>query len=123
MLSVPGKVYGRILIERAIENSEGQVGDEQGGFEKGRSCADQIFVLGQICEKMKENKKRVGVAFMDLEKAYDRVDRDAIWQAMRIPSRWLNHILMVTFMVSVSILLMLIFAHETLADLISQNFS
>merc|ERR1711989_33673 len=45
LLSIPGKVYGRILIERVIENSEGQVGEEQSGFRKGRSCADQIFVL------------------------------------------------------------------------------
>ena len=79
LLSVPGKLYGRILIERVVENSEGQVGEEQSGFRKGRSCADQIFVLRQLCEKMKEKEKRVWVAFMDLEKAYDRVDRDALW--------------------------------------------
>ena len=84
LLSVPGKVYGRILIERVIENSEGQIGEEQSGFRKGRSCADQIFVLRQVCEKMKEKKKRVFVAFMDLEKAYDRVEREAMWQVMRI---------------------------------------
>ena len=64
-------MYGRILIEQVIENSEGQVGEEQSGFRKGRSCADQIFVLRQICEKMKEKKRNVWVAFMDLEKAYD----------------------------------------------------
>ena len=50
LLSVPGKVYGRILIERVIENSEGQIGEEQSGFRKGRSCADQIFVLRQVFE-------------------------------------------------------------------------
>ena len=54
---MPGKVYGRILIERVIENSEGQIEDEQSGLRKGRSCADQIFVLRQVCEKMKEKKK------------------------------------------------------------------
>ena len=56
LLSVPGKVYGRILIERVIENSERQIGEGQSGFRKGRSCADQIFVLRQICEKIKEEK-------------------------------------------------------------------
>ena len=74
LLSVPEKVYGRILKERVIENSKGQDGEEQSGLRKGRSCADQIFVLRQVCEKMKEEKKKVWVAFMDLEKAYDRVD-------------------------------------------------
>merc|ERR1711888_425040 len=84
LLSVPGKVYGRILIERVVENSEGQVGEELSGFRKGRSCADQVFVLRRVCEKMKEKGKQVWVAFMDLEKAYDRIDRDAMWQVMRI---------------------------------------
>ena len=84
LLSVPGKVYGRILIERVIENSNEQIGEEQSGFRKGRSCTDQIFVLRQMCEKMREKKKNIYVAFMDLEKAYDRVDREAMWEVMRI---------------------------------------
>ena len=67
-----------------MKNSEGQIGEEQSGFRRGRSCADQIFVLRQLCEKMKEKEKRVWIAFMDLEKAYDRVDRDALWQVLRI---------------------------------------
>ena len=41
----------------------------------GRGCVDQIFTLKQIGEKAKENKCRVYVGFMDLEKAYDRVNR------------------------------------------------
>ena len=84
LLSVPGKVYGRILIERVIESSERQIGEEQSGFRKGRSCADQIYVLRQVCEKMREKKRSLYVAFMDLEKAYDRVDREAMWQVLRI---------------------------------------
>ena len=55
-LSVPGKVYGRILIDRVIEHSEEQIGEEQSGFRKGRSCADQIFVLRQLSEKMTEKR-------------------------------------------------------------------
>ena len=56
LLSVPGKVYGRILIDRVIEHSEVQIGEEQSGFRKGRSCADQIFVLRQLSEKMTEKR-------------------------------------------------------------------
>ena len=41
-------------------------------------------MLRQVCEKMKEKGKQVWIAFMDLEKAYDRIDRDAMWQVMRI---------------------------------------
>ena len=54
---VPGTVYGRILIDRVIEHSEGQIGEEQSGFRKGRSCADQIFALRQVSEKMTEKRR------------------------------------------------------------------
>ena len=58
LLSVPGKLYGRVLIERVVETSEQQIGEEQSGFRKGRSCADQIFVVRQLCEKLKNLKEK-----------------------------------------------------------------
>ena len=33
---------------------------------------------------MTEKKRRLLLAFMDLKKAYDKVDRDGMWQVMRI---------------------------------------
>ena len=84
LLSVPGKVYGRLVIERVRKLTERSVRDEQGGFRKGRGCVDQVFMLKNICEKYLEKCKDVFVAFMDLEKAYDRVDRKAMWQVLRV---------------------------------------
>ncbi len=43
LLSVPGKVYGRVLRERLMEITEGTVSEEQGGFRKGKGCVDQTF--------------------------------------------------------------------------------
>ena len=80
LMSVVGKVYGRVLINRVRKGTETAIGEEQGGFRKGRGCVDQIFVLRQMCEKFLAKGKEVYVAFMDLEKAYDRVDRRALWQ-------------------------------------------
>ena len=57
---------------------------EQWGFRAGRGCVDQILTLKQICEKARENNRRVYVSFMDLEKAYDRVNREALWQVLRV---------------------------------------
>ena len=45
MLSVVGKVYGRILIERVRGLTKGLVGEEQSGFRKGRGCIDQILAI------------------------------------------------------------------------------
>ena len=40
LLSVPGKVYGRILIEKVCSLTEGLIGEEQFGFRSGRGCVD-----------------------------------------------------------------------------------
>ena len=38
LLSVAGKVYGRIVVDRVNERTNFLVSDEQGGFRSGRSC-------------------------------------------------------------------------------------
>ena len=45
---------------------------------------DQVFAVRQVCEKYLVNVKVVFWAFMDLEKAYDTVDRHGIWQMLRV---------------------------------------
>ncbi len=40
LLSVPGKIYGRILNERMMKITDMSVGGEQEGFQKGRGCVD-----------------------------------------------------------------------------------
>ncbi len=34
-MSVVGKVYGKVLIKRVREGTEGMIRDEQGGFRRG----------------------------------------------------------------------------------------
>ena len=82
LLSVPGKVYGRLLIERVQGMTEGLIGEEQCGFRSGRGCVDQIFAVKQLSEKFVSKSKNLYVAYMDLEKAYDRIDRDAMWSVL-----------------------------------------
>ena len=53
--------------------------EEQGGFGSGRQCIYQIFVLKQLVEK---KRKELHIAFMDLEKAYDNVCREALWRVL-----------------------------------------
>ena len=42
-----------------------------------------MFVIGQLLEKYLEVGKDVFLAFLDLEKAYDKVPRSVIWPIMR----------------------------------------
>ncbi len=51
LLNVPGIVYGRILSERLMEIAVEKVSEEQGGFKKGRGCADQIFAMKRLVEE------------------------------------------------------------------------
>ncbi len=45
LLSIPGKVYGKVIIERVQRLTEDKI-SEEGGFRKGRGCVDQIFSSG-----------------------------------------------------------------------------
>ena len=44
----------------------------------------QVFAVGQVCEKYLANGNDVFWAFMDLEKAYDTIDRHGMWQMLRV---------------------------------------
>ena len=58
--------------------------DEQGVFRAGRGFVDQIFTLNQVDDKARKKKRRVHLGFVDSEKAYDRVNREALWQVLRM---------------------------------------
>jgi len=53
------------------------------GFMPGKSTVDVIFAVRQLVEKYGIVGKDLFVAFIDLEKAFDRVPRDVIWWALR----------------------------------------
>ena len=63
--------------------NEGLIDDEQGGFKSGRGSVHQIFTLKHIGEEAQEKKRRVYMGLIYLEKAYDRVNREALWQVLR----------------------------------------
>ena len=63
---------------------EGLIDDEQGGFKEGRRCVGQIFTPKQIGEKVREKICSVHMGFLDLEKAYDMVNKEALWQVLRM---------------------------------------
>ena len=45
---------------------------------------DRVFAVKQVCEKFLANWKDVFWAFMDLEKAYDTIDRHGMWQMLKV---------------------------------------
>ena len=82
LLSIPNKVYARILDSRVRSKTESKVLEVQGAFRRGRSCVDQIFTIRQLSEKVLEKNKQMVIACIDLEKAYDKVCRVRLWQVL-----------------------------------------
>ena len=74
------------ILERIVDGLIRQVvsiDDSQFGFVPGRGTTDAIFVVRQLQEKYLAVNKRLYMAFVDLEKAFDRVPQKVIWWALR----------------------------------------
>ena len=77
LLSTVNKVYSAVVNTRnvsALESNDILV-DEQNGFRRKRSCNDHLFKLTTIIRNRKRKKLATFLAFVDFEKAFDRVDR------------------------------------------------
>ena len=70
--------------DRVIEITERRISAKQGGFRKGRGCVDQIFTVKMLIEKYLVKGRKLYAAFMDLEKAYNRVDWKSLLDVLKI---------------------------------------
>ena len=81
--SVAYKILSKALLNRAEPQLDPQLGDYQGGFRKGRSCAEQILNLKSVLRQAKLANKWYVVTFVDFKKAYDSVDRPTIMRILQ----------------------------------------
>ena len=79
LLSVPGKVFARIIIDRVHHHLLEHQHPEQSGFRPKRSTIDHILALRVLTEYRREFRLGLITAFVDLCKAFDFVNRDALW--------------------------------------------
>ena len=74
------------ILDRIVDGLIRQlvsVYDSQFGYIPGRGTTDTIFVVRQLQEKYLATNKRLYMAFVDLEKAFDRVPQKVIWWVLR----------------------------------------
>ena len=81
LLSIPGKVLTRIILDRLKSALDKVLCDKQARFRQDRSCTDQIATLRMILEQSLECT--LYTVFVDFQKAFDSVDREIIWKLMR----------------------------------------
>ena len=53
--------------------------EAQAGFHKGYSTSDHIFTLKSLIDIYLHKNKRLYYAFIDYKKAFDSIDRTALW--------------------------------------------
>jgi hypothetical protein len=85
MLSTLSKVYTGVLVRRLNDLIEkrGVISECQMGFRKGRRTVDNIFILRTIIDKYLSWKRgKVYWIFVDLQKVFDTVVREALWWKM-----------------------------------------
>ena len=83
---VISKIYINILNKRLTQWSDENeiIGEEQAGFRKSYSTIDNLFCLQTLVTKYLKNKGgRFYAVFVDFEKAFDRIDRNALWNKLQ----------------------------------------
>lgn len=83
LLSIPSKVFCKILISRIKTAIDRTLRQEQAGFRQGRSCIDHIFVLRNILEQCAEWQRKIIINFVDFEKAFDSLHRQGLWTILK----------------------------------------
>ena len=75
LLNAVGKIYAGILVDRVHRVTGVLIDDDQGGFRAWRGCVNQIL-------KVRKHEKKN--TFINLEKEYDGVNKEALWQVLRM---------------------------------------
>lgn len=87
------KVFAKVILNRIEPVIDKILRKEQAGFRRGRGCDDQIYILRHITQQCNEFKSPLTLCFVDFEKAFDSISREALKKILRhygIPQKIVN---------------------------------
>ena len=93
LLSVNGKVFAIVPLNRVKDKLRSIRCQEQSGFIPGQSTTERISTLSYIIQTRKEFDRPSWIAYIKLKSAFDSVDRQSLWllpKSIRLPSKILN---------------------------------
>ena len=81
LLSCLGKLFTMCINVRLTKfvTDRGVIGEEQAAFREGYSTMDHAFVLNELINIYLHKKKRLYCCFIDYQKAFDTINRSALW--------------------------------------------
>ena len=84
LVSHAGKILLKVVARRLSANCEakGLLPEEKYGFRPDRSTTDMMFVVRRLQEVGRKAGVSLHMCFVDLQKAYDTVDRTLLWQVL-----------------------------------------
>jgi hypothetical protein len=84
LCDISGKIYSSVINNRLQEwvSQNNITGEYQAGFKKDYSTIDHIFTLLAAVQKQFVENKKLYVAFVDFEKAFDSISRKLLWPVL-----------------------------------------
>ncbi|KAE9421035.1 hypothetical protein Angca_002157, partial [Angiostrongylus cantonensis] len=93
LLSVVYKLFTRVILNRIDSTMDEGQQCEQAGFRKGFSTMDHIHTITRLIEVSREYKRPLCLTFIDLGKAFDSIEIEAVMEALssqRVPTQYIK---------------------------------
>ncbi|KAL5271253.1 hypothetical protein ACHWQZ_G001778 [Mnemiopsis leidyi] len=81
---VAAKIFNKLLLNRIYPHVDPLLRPNQNGFRRGRSTLPQILALRRIIEECRIGKKSAAIVFIDFSKAFDSINRDALFHILSL---------------------------------------
>ena len=68
LMSIAAKVFNRVILNRIYDEISSRLRPFQAGFERGKSCTEQIHIIRRILEQYHQKNISTVMTFIDFKK-------------------------------------------------------